>query len=443
MHFRYYILLLTVFAWPMALSAQPSAASENPHATHLQAFANEDFSQERDYDRAFRIVSRGARNTAQKCLLKHEVYGWHPFWRGTAYENYDFGLVSTVAYFGCEVNPTNGLPANLHQWSSTRIVERAHERGSRVDLTAYLYGRTALKQFLSDSLRQITLADTLVGLIRAKDADGICLDFQGVDASLALSFGRFVRRMIISLREANPEYQLSLVLPATDPQKGYDAGVLSTYVDRFIVAAYDYPGADGKVAGPVAPLEDGPGAAGSVAASVAHYLGQGAPKEKLLLGVPYYGKKWPTQSIDPPSSTLDKGQILIFSDFMKAYRHHSLQWDSTLASGYRSWMEGDNSWQAWVDDYRSLSRKYQFVKKNDLAGIGIWALGYDHGQDALWELIRDRLANCDAVATENFNERTRVLDGETSAERNTNNWMWMMGGMVAFLIIIFFVRKMK
>lgn len=443
MDVRALTVLITIVLLPLVVIGQPSSSSPNPHQSHLETFENRDFSLERDYDRAFRIVSRGNRNAAQKCLLTREVYGWHPFWRGTAYENYDFGLLSTVAYYGCAVDPSTGLPANLHQWSSTNLVELAHASGSRVDLTAYLYGRDAIGQFLSDSLRQKTLTDTLVGLIRARDADGICLDFQGVDEGLALSYGRFVRRMIIALREANPDYQLSLVLPAADPDRGYDAGVLATYVDRFIVAAYEYPFAGRAVAGPVAPLEDGPGAAGSVSASVAHYLRQGAPKEKLILGVPYFGKKWQTQSVDPPSSALDQGEIILFSQFMEAYRDHALQWDTTSAGSYRSWMKGDQSWQVWVDDYRSLSRKYQFVKQNDLAGVGIWALGYDHGQDALWELIRDRLANCDAVATQNYNERTSVLDGETSAERNTYNWMWMMGGMVAFLIILFLVRRLK
>jgi spore germination protein YaaH len=419
------------------------AVAQSPHQSHLNAFENPDFQEERAYDKSFRIVSRGERNTAQKCLLKYEVYGFHPFWRGTAYENYDFGLLSTVAYYGCEVDPATGLPADLHQWNTTQIVERAHASGSRVDLTAYLYGREPIQIFLSDTLRQQTLADTLAGLLKQKDADGICLDFQGVGKAMALAFGRFLRRMIITLREASPDYQLSLILPASDPVQGYDAGVLATYVDRFIIAAYDYQGQAERVAGPVAPLEDGQVAGASVNESVSHYLTQGAPKEKLLLGVPYFGYKWQTQSPDPQSALLDKGEIVSYQQFMQDYRIHEVQRDSASGGSYRTWMQGNVNQQMWVDDINSLSRKYGFVKQNDLAGIGIWALGYDHGEDALWELIRDRLADCDAVATQEFNKKTRLLDGPTSAERNKNHWMWMMGGMVGFLIIVFFVRRMK
>ena len=33
----------------------------------------------------------------------HEVFGYHPYWMGTAWTNYNFNLISTLAYFGAEV----------------------------------------------------------------------------------------------------------------------------------------------------------------------------------------------------------------------------------------------------------------------------------------------------------------------------------------------------
>ena len=34
--------------------------------------------------------------------------------------------------------------------------------------------------------------------------------------------------------------------------------------------------------------------------------------------------------------------------------------------------------------------KYQFAKENSLAGVGIWALGYDNNSDEMWGSISDQ-----------------------------------------------------
>ena len=49
------------------------------------------------------------------------------------------------------------------------------------------------------------------------------------------------------------------------------------------------------------------------------------------------------------------------------------------------------SWrQCWYDDSLSLSIKYQYAKDLNLNGIGIWALGYDNGDDRLWGALDDQ-----------------------------------------------------
>ena len=44
----------------------------------------------------------------------------------------------------------------------------------------------------------------------------------------------------------------------------------------------------------------------------------------------------------------------------------------------------------WYDDSLSLSLKYQFAKEQQLAGVGMWALGYDEGHDELWGAIESQ-----------------------------------------------------
>ena len=50
-----------------------------------------------------------------------------------------------------------------------------------------------------------------------------------------------------------------------------------------------------------------------------------------------------------------------------------------------------SNWQqCWYDDSLSISTKYQYAKENSLAGVGIWALGYDDNSDQLWGSIADQ-----------------------------------------------------
>jgi spore germination protein YaaH len=46
--------------------------------------------------------------------------------------------------------------------------------------------------------------------------------------------------------------------------------------------------------------------------------------------------------------------------------------------------------QVYFENERSLRAKYELIKANDLAGVGIWALGYDGGYQELWNLLKEQ-----------------------------------------------------
>jgi hypothetical protein len=62
---------------------------------------------------------------------------------------------------------------------------------------------------------------------------------------------------------------------------------------------------------------------------------------------------------------------------------YDAQWDApSLTPWYRGQTPG---WfQTWHDDAASLGHKYGRVHAEDLAGVGIWALGYDGPRAELW-----------------------------------------------------------
>ena len=50
-----------------------------------------------------------------------EVFGYHPYWMGTAWQNYNYNLISTIAYFSAEATAQGNL-SNLHGWPVTGLI---------------------------------------------------------------------------------------------------------------------------------------------------------------------------------------------------------------------------------------------------------------------------------------------------------------------------------
>ncbi|MEM0996456.1 MAG: glycosyl hydrolase family 18 protein [Bacteroidota bacterium] len=432
-----------IFIGTMLFGTLLSAQGTSPHQWQLEEYYRADFSRERDYDKAFRITNQGKRNSAQKCTMQRQVYGFHPAWRGTAYENYDFGLLFAIAYFGAEIDPAGGF-RTTHLWRETRLVELAHGRGSRVDLTVYSYDPAANRRFLADETARAATIDSLVALLKAQDGDGVCLDMQGIAADNADQFSSFIRQMALALAREKSYWQLSVVLPSDAAALPLDFPALAPFVDRYLMMGYDQRGPRAPFAGPNLPLRAGaPWGERSVERALDRYLSRGIPKEKLLLGIPYFGYQWSTESKEVGARTLASARTLPYQEISRLARLHPPQLDTASGNSYLAWTEGATAQQVWGPTIQSLPRKYQMVKKKGIAGVAIWALGYDHGEDALWGLIRDYFADCDAMATQRDNERRKVLDGPTSAERNRNNWIWIVVGMIGLIGFIIFARRLK
>jgi len=69
-------------------------------------------------------------------------------------------------------------------------------------------------------------------------------------------------------------------------------------------------------------------------------------------------------------------------------------------------IRGKPRWNhCFIDDPFSLGKKYDIVNRRDLAGIGIWALGYDNGYQELWDLIAQKF-----TAQSAFVESDSVFD---------------------------------
>src|SRR5690606_20894095 len=154
---------------------------------------------------------------------------------------------------------------------------------------------------------------------------------------------------------------------------------------------------NGPTAGPVSPLAGWEGV--NWEAILARYLALGVPRDKIVLTVPFYGYEWPTASDRPGAPTRGLATTITYAPVSADYlplirvnareqvRRHGARRDPVSRSPYYVYRGTDGWYQGWYEDAESLQAKYAFIRRERLAGIAIFLLGYDGG-----ELVRSLYA---------------------------------------------------
>jgi spore germination protein YaaH len=313
----------------------------------------------------------------------HEVFGYHPYWMGTAWTNYNFNLISTLAYFGAEVTATGGI-SDDHGWPTTSLINTAHAAGTDVVLTAILFNSSDIATLLSSSSYRQTLINNLVNSVSSAGADGVNIDFEGMPASQKNNMVQFITDLKNAFETTIPGSQVTLAMPAVDWSNAWDYDALATISDGLFIMGYAYHYSGSSVSGPNSPLS---GSGYTITWTVNDYLNKtNNQADKIILGLPYYGFEWPTSSGTAGASTTGTGSAKFYSEMESNALSFGKLWH---AQSQTPWYKYQNSgWvQGWYDDSLSLSLKYDFAMNQNLKGVGIWALGYDGSETELWDLL--------------------------------------------------------
>jgi spore germination protein YaaH len=129
------------------------------------------------------------------------------------------------------------------------------------------------------------------------------------------------------------------------------------------------------------------------------------PANKLILGVPYYGYNYLVYSPDVKAETRPswtwRGRPITQTyqsavDSLKptaeGVDEYKTGWDDAGKVSYIAYhVTATDTWRMiFLDDPKSLSIKYEFAKNKSLAGVGMWALGFDSGKPELWTLLNQK-----------------------------------------------------
>ncbi|MCD6066640.1 MAG: N-acetylmuramyl-L-alanine amidase, negative regulator of AmpC, AmpD [Bacteroidetes bacterium] len=401
------LLLLFILLSGSVITAQEVLRSTlQEQADH---YSNYTYTSDSDWD-ALRMEESGTNTNAfrnnvtpqiQTCTLNKRVFGWHPYWVGSVYQNYRWNLLSDLCYFSYDIDPATGSNTNgSFAWNSSAAVTAAINNGTNVHFCVTLF--SSHTSFLGNGTAQQTLITNIINLLNSRGGKGVNIDFEGMGASHKTAFTAFMQNLSNQLHAANPNYELSVCLYAVDWSAVFDIAALDSYIDLYTIMGYDYYYSGSSTAGPEAPLYNfQTGYNYTLAKSITYYLKQGATPSKVLLGLPWYGREWETGSSIAPSATTggftSSRTYSYVQDNPTTYSAANRHWESNSFSPYYSYQSAGNWRQCWIDDAYSMRKKFDLVNQRGIGGIGIWALGYDDGYSDYWDAIEAKFSTCAVV----------------------------------------------
>ncbi|QHT66033.1 hypothetical protein GXP67_04770 [Rhodocytophaga rosea] len=426
----------------MLINEEIDSAAFKKRLVNVRKTAITDNLSEEGWQKKFLITEENAYKKQHILDPAKKVFGWHPYWMGTAYKSYNFSLLSAVAYFSYELNPASGNYTSIHDWKTTALIDSAHQHNCKVLLSVSNTGYKNNSTFLSNLNAQRNFINTLIPLLSERNGDGVHIDFEQIPANKRQAFTNFIIDLSNSLRAVRKDYMITLAIPPIDFENVYEVKQLNNYIDLYVALGYEFYGTGSSVAGPLAPVTSGQfWWLYNLERVVDEYLISGIPPAKFLLAVPYYGAEWQTNDLKFPSPAKRFIQYPMYRSIRKTHGSMPCCVDQPSMSKVYVYRDNNNNYrQIWYEDSLSLSMKYDWVNGKKLGGIGIWALGYDNGYDELWKVIAAKFTakekpvaakNASKLNTGAFNRflnlATRVLTNPKSLLTNPRSLVSIFG----------------
>jgi spore germination protein YaaH len=339
------------------------------------------------------------------------------------YTTWNFSDLSTVAFFGLDVNSADGTlvttDTGWSEWNSsdlTNLVTAAHNAGVRVVVSVILQDFSNGNATMCAGLQHAsTTISAVVAQVSAKGIDGVNVDYEGINATCGSSTtAAMLTSFVAQLRGSMPAGSyLSIdtyASSAGSPGGFFDVAGLAGSVDSFFVMAYDLDQSNFSAPpiscstycmNPVAPLT---AYEFNDTDTASQYAGVVAPS-KVILGVPYFGRTGCAASLGQPRpganavetpGTLSTPRYIdsVATPTAAGVSGFSAARDVHDAPGqvpFATWMSDAahfNCWrESYWDDPTSLSQKYALVAQDGLRGVGLFALDYGGGAPELWAAI--------------------------------------------------------
>jgi chitinase len=361
------------------------------------------------------------------CAPLRETISPHPLWVSAYYagwmqgcgsaghlrpEQIDYSAVTHIFHFAALPNSDGSIDCAtkcLSPENSYALVNAAHAAGKKVLIS--VGGWLSETQFsgATNEVNRTRFITSLIDLMTSRGYDGIDIDWEPLSPSSIPQYSTF----IVELRAALNKVRGHPVLTAAVKTQSSVFAKLQDKFDQINIMTYALSGPrPGWITWHNAPLYNGgyrfplsgrslPSADGMIK----NFISAGIRREKLGIGIPFFGFVWsggegtPTAGATAPGQKWGKApsaeEVPYYVIMDKYYHPDYYRWDEAAKVPYLSIDNAGSSRDKFIsyDDERSCREKIKYVREKGLGGVMIFELGggwraTSRSQDSLLKTVK-------------------------------------------------------
>jgi spore germination protein len=230
-------------------------------------------------------------------------------------------------------------------------------------------------RFLLHAAARARAVAALAAIVKQNGYDGLNIDFEQLRNSARQPLVQFMAQLHTRLRAMNKLLTIDII-PAGSrraAQSGaYNDAGLARNADEVVLMTYDDHD-NTSAPGPIAPLA-------WVQQRVQVALAAGIPRDRLVLGIADYGYDWP---VHPRGKGVEIGlkqvDALLASQKITTKR-------AADGEPYFTYTLHGRKHVVWYEDSRAVLPKVAFARRQRLAGLGLWMVGFETAH--YWHTVR-------------------------------------------------------
>ncbi|MCT4597588.1 MAG: glycosyl hydrolase family 18 protein [Vallitalea sp.] len=261
--------------------------------------------------------------------------------------------------------------------ASKEYIKYAKEQGYQVwALFSNRFDKKITHDVLSSTKKREKVIKQILALTSIYELDGINVDFENVAKEDGANYVQFIRELTPYLKSQDVVVSVDMYVPSPWTAH-YNRSELGKVVDYLIIMAYDEHWSTSPESGSVASI-------GFVEKGIEDTLIE-VPKEKVILGLPYYTRLWKEEYIDGELNVSSQAYTMKKARQVLEDNNSQIIWNDKVKQYYGDYKDNNITYKIWLEEERSIEEKVKLAIKYDLVGVSGWKIGLE--KEEIWDIL--------------------------------------------------------
>jgi spore germination protein YaaH len=283
------------------------------------------------------------------------------------------------------ISPTwftlNSEQGDIRSIADINYTNWAHKNGYQIwALVTNDFNKDMSNKMLSNPSARENAINTLIQYAKDFKLDGINVDFENMRTEDKSLFTQFVKELYMKTKPLGItlSVDVTVIIKYSNWSECYDRKALAQVSDYIALMAYDQHWTGSPISGSVSQLKWVEDHTKKILLEV--------PKEKLLLGMPFYTRVW-KEEYDANNKLVvtSKAISMDYAEQLIAENKAAKSWDSISGQYFATYRKDGATYKIWLEDERSIKLRVELANKYNLAGVASWKMGFE--KPAIWNVI--------------------------------------------------------